>query len=286
MTASHKQPFKSITNIKELLNHPDIIEKNLNERFGISNAAIQSWETGMRNCPKHLLDLMLYKLGHEEGTITTGNAYTPEEAQKLIKSVANVTELRARSGFTQKQFSDYFGISHRAIQNWEGGKRTCPKHLFDLMTYKMVHEGIIKPPTEAKDIVDVKELRACSGFTQKQFSDYFGMPPGTLPKWENGERNCPRYLFDLMVYKMDREGIIGSRGRINKSSDVQQINISISNIKELCEISGFSQNQFHDYFGIPSAKAEQWKINERTYRKYVLDLMTYKMIHEGIINSN
>ena len=53
-------------------------------------------------------------------------------------------DLRKQSGMTQKQFSEYFNIPHRTIQNWEGGQRKCPEYLLDLMKYKLDHEGITK----------------------------------------------------------------------------------------------------------------------------------------------
>ena len=50
-----------------------------------------------------------------------------------------------------------------------------------------------------------KELRAKSGMTQKQFSEYFGIPRRTIENWEGGQRKCPQYLLDLMKYKLDKE---------------------------------------------------------------------------------
>ena len=49
-------------------------------------------------------------------------------------------EFRTYTKMTQKQFSEYFGISHRTIQNWEGGQRGCPQYLLELMIYKFENE--------------------------------------------------------------------------------------------------------------------------------------------------
>lgn len=46
-------------------------------------------------------------------------------------------ELREQSGMNLKQFSEYFEIPYRTIQNWEGGQRTCPEYLLKLMEYKL-----------------------------------------------------------------------------------------------------------------------------------------------------
>ena len=56
-----------------------------------------------------------------------------------------IKDLRIASGMTQKAFSEYFGISKRNIENWEGNKSQCPPYLFDLMLYKLVHEKKIDP---------------------------------------------------------------------------------------------------------------------------------------------
>ena len=46
-------------------------------------------------------------------------------------------ELREQSGMNLKQFSEYFEIPYRTIQNWEGGQRKCPEYLLKLMQYKL-----------------------------------------------------------------------------------------------------------------------------------------------------
>lgn len=63
-----------------------------------------------------------------------------------------IKELRIASGMTQKAFSEYFCISKRSIESWEGGQRECPSYLFDLMRYKLVHENkIASQPIETEE---------------------------------------------------------------------------------------------------------------------------------------
>ena len=52
-------------------------------------------------------------------------------------------ELRQASGMTQKAFAEYFGMSKRAVESWEGGTRNCPEYLLKLMEYKLTNEGKI-----------------------------------------------------------------------------------------------------------------------------------------------
>ncbi len=53
-----------------------------------------------------------------------------------------------------------------------------------------------------------RELRKESKMTQKQFSEYFGIPKRTVESWDMGERSCPEYLLDLLEYKLIKEGFI------------------------------------------------------------------------------
>jgi DNA-binding transcriptional regulator YiaG len=54
-----------------------------------------------------------------------------------------IKELRTASGMTQKEFSDYFGMSKRAIEEWEGERRQCPQYLLNLIEYKLRKEKLI-----------------------------------------------------------------------------------------------------------------------------------------------
>ena len=54
------------------------------------------------------------------------------------------SELRKASGMTQKEFAEYFGMSKRAVEEWDRGGRKCPEYLLQLMEYKLIKEGKIK----------------------------------------------------------------------------------------------------------------------------------------------
>ena len=53
-------------------------------------------------------------------------------------------ELRTVSGMNLTQYSEYFDIPYRTVQNWEGGQRNCPGYLLKLMKYKLEKENILK----------------------------------------------------------------------------------------------------------------------------------------------
>ena len=60
-----------------------------------------------------------------------------------------IKDLRTATGMTQKAFADYFGMSKRAIESWEGGQRKCPEYLVDLIRYKLENENLIKKEGQA-----------------------------------------------------------------------------------------------------------------------------------------
>ena len=53
-------------------------------------------------------------------------------------------ELRQKSGMTQEQFSIYFEIPKRTIEDWDRGTRKCADYLLKLMEYKLRKENIIE----------------------------------------------------------------------------------------------------------------------------------------------
>lgn len=53
-------------------------------------------------------------------------------------------ELRIASGMTQKEFSEYFKIPKRTIENWEEGSTKCNDYIIVLLEYKLRKENIIR----------------------------------------------------------------------------------------------------------------------------------------------
>lgn len=54
-----------------------------------------------------------------------------------------IRELRARTGWTQRYFAEYFGVPRRTFEDWESGRNRCPDYLRKLIQYKLFKEGII-----------------------------------------------------------------------------------------------------------------------------------------------
>ena len=52
--------------------------------------------------------------------------------------------LREETGMSRKEFSEYFQVPYRTLQDWELGNRTMPDYLLRLMMYKAKMEGLVK----------------------------------------------------------------------------------------------------------------------------------------------
>ena len=55
-----------------------------------------------------------------------------------------VKELRERMGMNRREFSDYYGIPYRTVQDWEAEKRELPDYLLRLLKYRAEIECRIK----------------------------------------------------------------------------------------------------------------------------------------------
>ena len=51
--------------------------------------------------------------------------------------------------------------------------------------------------------------------------------------------------------------------------------------KDLRQLSGMTQKQFADYFGIPKRTIENWEAGVNQCPQYLLDLMQYKLEKEN-----
>ena len=55
-----------------------------------------------------------------------------------------VKELREKMGMNRREFSDYYGIPYRTVQDWEAEKRELPEYLLRLLKYRAETECRIK----------------------------------------------------------------------------------------------------------------------------------------------
>ena len=62
----------------------------------------------------------------------------------LMSRGKEVKELREKMGMNRREFSDYYGIPYRTIQDWEAEKGELPEYLLRLMKYRAEVEYMMK----------------------------------------------------------------------------------------------------------------------------------------------
>ena len=90
----------------------------------------------------------LYHAGYEIDTCYDGSEaldYILAESYDLIVLDLNLPgmdgmellkELRKKMGMNRREFSDYYGIPYRTVQDWEAEKRELPDYLLRLLKYR------------------------------------------------------------------------------------------------------------------------------------------------------
>lgn len=59
-----------------------------------------------------------------------------------------VKELREKMKMNRREFSDYYGIPYRTVQDWEAEKRELPDYLLRLIKYRAEVEHRIRDEKE------------------------------------------------------------------------------------------------------------------------------------------
>lgn len=51
----------------------------------------------------------------------------------------------------------------------------------------------------------IKEIRQATGLSQGKFCDLLNIPKRTLQDWEQGLRQCPPYVAELIAYRVEHD---------------------------------------------------------------------------------
>ena len=65
-------------------------------------------------------------------------------AAKQVSRGKEVKELREKMGMNRREFSEYYGIPYRTVQDWEAEKRELPDYLLRLLKYQAEIESRVK----------------------------------------------------------------------------------------------------------------------------------------------
>lgn len=56
--------------------------------------------------------------------------------------------------------------------------------------------------------MDIKKLRVMCGMTQPEFAKATGVPLRTLRSWEQDQRQCKKWVYNLIAYYLNKEGYL------------------------------------------------------------------------------
>ena len=62
-----------------------------------------------------------------------------------------IRELRARTGMSRKDFSEYTKIPVRTLEDWEAGRRTPPEYIPRLLAYQLKFDEMMKEMEKKND---------------------------------------------------------------------------------------------------------------------------------------
>lgn len=51
----------------------------------------------------------------------------------------------------------------------------------------------------------IKELREITGLSKAEFGRRYNIPYRTIQNWENGQRECPIYVQELLEFKVKHD---------------------------------------------------------------------------------
>lgn len=51
----------------------------------------------------------------------------------------------------------------------------------------------------------IKELRKAAGMTQKRFAEELNIPKRTIEEWEGNRRTPPKYITELIEFRLKKE---------------------------------------------------------------------------------
>lgn len=53
----------------------------------------------------------------------------------------------------------------------------------------------------------VQAIRKSTGLSQAQFCEALNIPASSLKKWEQGQRECPAYVAELIAYRVQHDPV-------------------------------------------------------------------------------
>ena len=123
----------------------------------------------------------------------------------LMSRGKEVKELREKMGMNRREFSDYYGIPYRTVQDWEAEKRELPEYLLRLMKYRAEVEYMMKVG-EVKMKRKVNVIEDLDGKKTVFIHDILFKGKRAV-KWDEVEKYLRQYVGDICTIDDSNEVI-------------------------------------------------------------------------------
>ena len=122
--------------------------------------------------------------------------------------------------------------------------------------------------------MNIKELRASIGMTQKEFSEYFDIPDKTIKNWEQGTRKTPGYLIKLIEYKIKKEELVMKKCKevLNKAREIME-GVYVQNLPELIIGDEVKLADVWDGNGDVPTESYSYQISEAEWINYEFEVI-------------
>lgn len=106
---------------------------------------LKKYECYMSEHQKRTIDIRIDIVNNEREKVDE------EFTESILCLYNDVKELREQTGMSRKEFSNYFDIPYRTLQDWELKKSTCSSYLFKLMKKDLIQNNMILTEIEYKE---------------------------------------------------------------------------------------------------------------------------------------
>jgi DNA-binding transcriptional regulator YiaG len=139
-----------------------IQEKPINKTYDIIYCVADSDELGILTIAKYLeaqnikdatyiTTSLFYDVAKKDNKIESFTSIYNKIKNKIILDnfkapyprVNDIMKLREQTGMTRTDFSKYFNIPYRTIENWEFDINQCPDYLYELIKFKLISDNKI-----------------------------------------------------------------------------------------------------------------------------------------------
>lgn len=125
----------------------------------------------------------------------------------MVRSAQQIKSIREETGMNRREFSEYYGIPLRTLEDWEYNKRTPPEYVVRLLAYHVKHNKKSnlnsKTKTKTRELSVIKDI---NGNKIVVIDDIIFHNKQKI-KWDDVEKYLEQYIGEFYVIAEDSETI-------------------------------------------------------------------------------